>query len=88
MLPPAPPTFSRMTGWPRIGRILSARIRAAVSVEPPGGNGTISVICRDGNVCALRADRARDQDAGDCNDDCPHVSLPRFGSVRRRFTAP
>src|SRR5258705_10232202 len=52
MLPPAPPWFSMMTAWPRMGRIFSAMMRAATSVEPPGGNGTTSVICRDGNVCA------------------------------------
>src|SRR6185436_6905628 len=33
-------------------RIRSPMIRAAVSVEPPGGNGTISVTGRVGNVCA------------------------------------
>src|ERR1700738_4383217 len=27
-------------------------MRATTSVDPPGGNGTISVICRDGQVCA------------------------------------
>src|SRR6186997_1212474 len=52
MLPPAPPWFSMMTAWPRIGRIFSAMMRAATSVEPPGGNGTTKVICRDGKVCA------------------------------------
>src|SRR3954453_4112542 len=52
ILPPAPPTFSTITAWPRIGRIFSAMMRAATSVEPPGGNGTTSVICRDGKVCA------------------------------------
>src|SRR5436305_12813545 len=52
MLPPAPPWFSMMTAWPRIGRIFSAMMRAATSVEPPGGNGTTRVICRDGKVCA------------------------------------
>jgi hypothetical protein len=52
MLPPAPPTFSVTTGWPRLERIRSAMMRAMASVEPPGGNGTTSVICRDGKVCA------------------------------------
>ena len=52
MLPPAPPWFSTMTGWPRMGRIFSAMMRAATSVEPPGGNGTTKVICRDGKLCA------------------------------------
>src|SRR5687768_3309876 len=55
MLPPAPPTFSMITDCPRIGFILSARMRAAVSVEPPGGNGTIRVIGRDGKPCAFAA---------------------------------
>src|SRR5262245_12055107 len=52
MVPPAPPTFSITTGWPSVGRIASAMMRAAVSVDPPGGNGTIRVTGRDGNVCA------------------------------------
>src|SRR5438445_12009980 len=30
-------------------------MRAAASVEPPGGNGTISVSGRDGKVCACAA---------------------------------
>jgi hypothetical protein len=30
----------------------SAMMRAATSVDPPGGNGTTSVIWRDGYVCA------------------------------------
>jgi hypothetical protein len=37
-----------MIGWPRIGRMRSAMMRAVVSVEPPGGKGTISVIGRLG----------------------------------------
>src|ERR1051325_5124846 len=52
MLPPAPPTFSMITGWPSDGRIASPMMRAAVSVDPPGGNGTIRVTGRDGNACA------------------------------------
>ena len=30
----------------------SAMMRAMASVDPPGGNGTTSVIWREGNVCA------------------------------------
>jgi hypothetical protein len=48
MLPPAPPTFSMMTGWPSSGRMRSAMMRPTTSVDPPGGNGTTKVICRDG----------------------------------------
>ena len=32
----------------------SAMMRAAVSVDPPGGNGTMSVIGRVGKACAPR----------------------------------
>src|SRR5689334_4426360 len=52
MLPPAPPTFSITTGWPSFSRIRSAMMRAAASVDPPGGNGTIRVSGRDGKFCA------------------------------------
>ena len=48
MLPPAPPTFSMTTVWPSGARIASAMMRAVVSVEPPGGNGEISVTGRVG----------------------------------------
>jgi len=37
-----------MSGCPSNGFIFSAMMRAVTSVEPPGGNGTTSVICRDG----------------------------------------
>src|SRR5262245_17930143 len=55
MLPPAPPTFSTTTGWPSGTRIASATSRAAVSVDPPGGNGTMSVTGRFGNDWAAAA---------------------------------
>ena len=35
-------------GEPVHGRIFSAMIRPATSVDPPGGNGTTMVIWRDG----------------------------------------
>src|SRR5882672_7268420 len=52
IVPPAPPTFSTTTVWPRGARMRSAMMRAAVSVEPPGGNGTTRVIGREGYPCA------------------------------------
>src|SRR5215471_15439661 len=52
MLPPAPPTFSITIGCPSVSRIFSAMMRAAESVDPPGGNGTIRVSGRAGKVCA------------------------------------
>src|SRR6185436_6104452 len=55
MLPPAPPTFSITTVCPSGARILSAMMRAVVSVEPPGGKGTMSVIGFTGQVCACAA---------------------------------
>src|ERR1051325_6863030 len=38
--------------------ILSARIRAATSVDPPGGNGTIRVIGREGKLSACAEERS------------------------------
>src|SRR5882672_9179525 len=55
IVPPAPPTFSTTTVWPRGTRMRSAMMRAAVSVEPPGGNGTTRVIGREGKPCACAA---------------------------------
>src|SRR3981081_691604 len=52
MLPPAPPPFSITIGCPRELRMRSAMMRAAASVDPPGGNGTTSVMARDGKPCA------------------------------------
>src|SRR4051794_27093571 len=52
MLPPAPPTFSITIGCPSEARMRSAMMRAAASVDPPGGNGTTRVIGRDGKFCA------------------------------------
>src|SRR3954467_12347118 len=52
MLPPAPPTFSITIGWPSTGRMRSAMMRAAASVDPPGGNGTTSVSERTGKFWA------------------------------------
>src|SRR6185436_4167165 len=53
ILPAPPPTFSMMTGWPSDARRRSAKIRASVSVGPPGGYGTIMVIGRDGKGWAV-----------------------------------
>jgi hypothetical protein len=48
MVPPAPVTFSTITGWPSEARMPSAMMRAITSVEPPVASGTIMVIGRDG----------------------------------------
>src|SRR5262250_2504147 len=55
MLPVAPPTFSMMMVWPSAVRMPSAIRRPTTSVSPPGGNGTIIVIGRDGYACARAA---------------------------------
>jgi hypothetical protein len=47
-VPPAPVTFSMMTGWPSDAFNRSAKFRAITSVCPPGGNGTTMVIGRVG----------------------------------------
>jgi hypothetical protein len=51
--------FSTITGWPSAAPILSAMMRAATSVDPPGGNDTIKVIGREGKLSA----RARERNA-------------------------
>src|SRR5437762_3448491 len=56
MLPPAPVTFSMTTACPSDRRMGSVRIRARVSVGPPGANGTIMVIGRLGYLCAQATD--------------------------------
>src|ERR1700739_1360885 len=42
-VPPAPPTFSTTTVWPRRADNCCAMMRPTISVVPPGANGTISV---------------------------------------------
>src|SRR5215217_3056882 len=55
MVPPAPPTFSTITGWPSDFLMPSATTRARMSEPPPAGNGTIIVTCFDGKLCARAA---------------------------------
>src|SRR5882757_5002476 len=52
MVPPAPPMFSTITGWPSVVFIRSATRRDTMSVMPPAGNGTIKVTGLLGNVSA------------------------------------
>jgi hypothetical protein len=47
-------------------------IRATTSVDPPGGNGTISVICRDGQVCARDA---RESEQRNYNNQLSHLQI-------------
>src|SRR5689334_17824804 len=56
MLPPAPPRLSTTTCHPTDSLSLFAINRERMSVPPPGGNGTIILIGRDGyEVCAEAA---------------------------------
>src|SRR5437667_30821 len=41
MMPPAPPRFSITTGWPRSSCSAGTKLRAAISVPPPGAAGTM-----------------------------------------------
>src|SRR5690349_12589189 len=47
-----------ITGWPRWRPAISASLRRWVSVEPPAGHGTMSVMGRLGKSCACAADIA------------------------------
>ena len=59
MVPAAPVVLSTITVWPSVRLIRSARMRASVSVGPPAVNGTTSVICFEGKVCAAARPLAR-----------------------------
>src|SRR6266550_1614402 len=58
MVPPAPPRLSTMTGWPRRWPTCAATGRAKMSFEPPGGNGTIQSMARDGRQSAAHSGAA------------------------------
>src|SRR4051794_27709837 len=88
MLPPAPPTFSITIGWPSTGRMRSAMMRAAASVDPPGGNGTTSVSERTGKLCACAlAKPARAVSASAARNLVIICSPPSvdFSRTRQRF---
>src|ERR1700722_13609473 len=51
-MPPAPPTFSMMTRWPRISPRRAARMRPMMSTAPPATNGITMVTGRSGQFCA------------------------------------
>src|ERR1044071_2552133 len=51
-VPAAPARFSITIDWPRCFSVAVASARSAISVEPPGGHGTIKVTGRVGNCCA------------------------------------
>src|SRR5687767_5780524 len=55
ILPLAPPLLSTTMFQPVAACIFSARPRVSTSVPPPAGNGTITVIGREGHLaCAKR----------------------------------
>ena len=54
-VPPPPALLSTAIGWPMIFDALSAIARIAMSVDPPAGQGTISVIGLVGYSCAPAA---------------------------------
>ena len=54
MLPAAPPRLSTTTCWPSDWLSESDRIRAMMSVGPPGANGTTTVMGRSGKAAAGR----------------------------------
>src|SRR5436305_1877202 len=58
--PPAPPRLSTTKGWPSSFCRPSAAMRPMMSVEPPGGNGMISVTGFAGHDCAS-ADATKQQ---------------------------
>src|SRR5512137_1484392 len=55
MAPVAPAWFSTTKVWPRLVVILLAIVRAMVSVDPPGGNGTTTVTGFSGKAATAGA---------------------------------
>jgi hypothetical protein len=51
-MPPAPPTFSMITCWPRTSESRRPTMRPSTSVPPPAANGTTMVSGRLGQLCA------------------------------------
>src|SRR2546428_13688720 len=51
-VPPAPATFSAITGWPSDALMRSPTMRAVMSVTPPAEKGTISLMGREGYASA------------------------------------
>src|SRR5436190_1077063 len=58
MMPPAPPRFSITTAWPRLSCSAGTKLRAAISVPPPGAAGTMRWIGRVG-YCAAAGGMAK-----------------------------
>src|SRR5437016_2861705 len=58
MMPPAPPRFSITTGWPRLSCSAGTKLRAAISVPPPGAAGTMRWIGLAG-YCAAAGGMAK-----------------------------
>jgi hypothetical protein len=52
-MPPAPPTFSKSTGWPKSSESRDAKIRPKTSPALPAANGYTIVTGRLGQFCAL-----------------------------------
>src|SRR5262249_49798981 len=48
IVPPAPPTFSMTMDCPRVFPTCSVTARATTSLGPPAGNGTTTLMDRDG----------------------------------------
>src|SRR5262249_2832054 len=53
VMPPAPPTFSKSTGWPKSSESRDAKIRPKTSPALPAANGYTIVTSRVGHRCAL-----------------------------------
>src|SRR5690242_10357431 len=77
MLPPAPPRFSTITGWPRLAPRRSATMRPRMSVGPPGGNGRMSRMGLLGQASGACADAGRGASAA--------ASATRTGRNARSF---
>src|SRR5688572_26784183 len=84
MVPVAPPRLSTTTGWPIDSGMYCDRMRARMSVAPPGGNPTTSRIGRSGYLpCACACGAAMPMPASITAMTTPFLMIPPLISACR-----
>src|SRR5436190_23879108 len=88
MLPDAPGLFSTMNGWPYVFVSCSLSVRARMSVDPPGAQGTIIVTGLSGHaesaIAGGAATVSATSDANDANDVARRAACAASARIDRR----
>src|SRR5712692_5604993 len=85
-MPPAPPTFSTITCWPRVSLRPDARMRPIVSTGPPAANGTTMVSARRAGQSCARAGAVRTISANVALNTGLDMTMRGATRSRPRFT--